>query len=296
MKEGTLAYYVDRHIKENGIIDSPLKGVSFMRSDKHIPRAFFSYNPCIRILAQGRKRGYFAGQEIQYNEGEYLTISLPVSIEHETFGTKEKPVLGIIIDIDLDMLNELIGKAKKDMIESDMAIKNPSNTSCAPARNLQPIALDKCMHCAVLRLLHSFESKEKTRVMGNHFIKEILYNALCGKDGAKLHDLVKYSQQAASIAKALNYVHEHINHRFSIEGLAHKANMSVSVFHRSFKEIMGDSPLNHIKKIRLTKARAMVKQEDLAINVVAKSIGYENPSQFSREYKQLFGISPKGER
>ena len=80
--------------------------------------------------------------------------------------------------------------------------------------------------------------------------------------------------------------------KLDVEQLANTARMSASAFHRAFKEITSDSPMQYLKKVRLTKARDLMVQENMKAYIAADKVGYESSSQFSREFKRYFGQSP----
>lgn len=125
--------------------------------------------------------------------------------------------------------------------------------------------------------------------------QEIYYRLLSGQQGDKLRQLVTNGSHTHRIAQAIDWLKLHLDEPVVIADLASRCGMSVSGFHQHFKEITQLSPLQYQKNLRLMEARRLVKMNDLQISQIAMQVGYESPSQFSREYKRLFGISPNSD-
>ncbi len=121
----------------------------------------------------------------------------------------------------------------------------------------------------------------------------ILYRALCGTQAPVLYSLAMYNSGTFSkVAQVLKIMQSDYAEKLDVEQLADMAHMSTSAFHRAFKNITSDSPMQYLKKIRLTKARDFMMQESMKSYIAADRVGYESPSQFSREFKRYFGQSP----
>lgn len=123
-------------------------------------------------------------------------------------------------------------------------------------------------------------------------MREIQYRALCGTQAPVLYSLAMHSGTFSRVAHALRIMQSDFSAKLDVEQLANSARMSASVFHRAFKEITSDSPMQYIKKVRLTKAKNLIIQEKMKAYIAADKVGYESPSQFSREFKRYFGQSP----
>src|SRR5687768_15998861 len=104
--------------------------------------------------------------------------------------------------------------------------------------------------------------------------------------------MVERNSQAAQINAALQWVHAHYAEPFSVARLADDVAMSVSAFHHQFKALTGSSPVQYLKPVRLHKARVLIVNEGIGAAIAASAVGYESPSQFSREFKRFFGASP----
>lgn len=148
------------------------------------------------------------------------------------------------------------------------------------------------MRDATARLVQCLRSASEAQILGPGIVREILYRALCGTQAPVLYALALHSGTFSQVARVLKVMQSDYAEKMDVEQLAQTAHLSVSAFHRAFKEITSDSPLQYLKKIRLTKARDLMLQESVKANIAADQVGYESASQFSREFKRYFGQSP----
>ena len=269
----------------DGFSRSNLPSVRFFKAEQSIPRCPLVYDPGICIVAQGKKIGYLGGKSFPYDANNYLVTSVTMPFECETFATPEEPVLGIYIEIDLPLLHELIAQLGEN---HPSASRGDSAVPCA----IGPAVLEPEMSEAVARLLKCLQSKTESRILGPGLLREILYRTLGGQQAPVLYALASHNGHFARVARALKLIQNDYAENLDVESLAQQANMSTSAFHRAFKEVTADSPLQYLKKIRLSKARDFIVQQGMKAYVAADKVGYESASQFSREFKRYFGQSP----
>jgi len=272
-------------ITDGGSSESRLKGVRFFKSTYPIPRKPIVYDPGICIVAQGHKIGYLGGQKFQYDADHYLVSSVTMPFECETFASPEDPLLGLYIDIDMSQLHDLIGRLG---LQPELG----NNADRGLPRGLGPAVLDEDMAEAINRLLKCLQSDTESQILGPGLVREILYRALCGAQAPVLYSLAMHSGTFSQVAYALKVMQSDYAAKLDVEQLAGKARMSASAFHRAFKEITSDSPMQYLKKVRLTKAKNFIVQENMKAYIAADRVGYESSSQFSREFKRYFGQSP----
>jgi AraC-like DNA-binding protein len=263
---------------------SLLPGVQFMRATQYRPRAPVVYEPGIFIIVQGRKRGFLGEQVYTYDQHNYLVTSVPLPLECETQATPEQPLLGVAVNIDLGGLAELL-------LEMDEHLPDSS----ASPRGIYATPLDAELGGAVIRLLEALREPVDARILGPQIVREITYRVLCGEQGGALRALATRHSHSGRIGKVLRHVHSHYSTPLDVETLAEEASMSVSAFHHHFKAVTSSSPLQYVKTIRLHQARLLMVHEGLNASVAAQRVGYESPSQFSREFKRLFGSNPSTE-
>jgi len=264
-----------------GFSDSMLEGVRFMRSTQRIPRRPVVYEPGIVIIAQGRKRGYLGGRIYTYDAKNYLVLSVPLPFECETEGTPDKPLLGLSVSVDPATVAELL-------MEMDDVPLQP----VAAPRAIYATPLNDGLCDAATRLLESLRSRSDARILGPQIVREITYRVLRGEQGGALRAVAARHSHFGQIHKALRRIHTDYSGAIDIETLASESGMSVSAFHHNFKAVTSSSPLQYLKTIRLHKARMLMVNEGLGAGSAAGRVGYESPSQFSREFKRLFGSTP----
>ena len=272
-------------LADGGASESRLKGVRFFKETQHIPRRPMVYDPGICIVVQGHKIGYLGGQKFQYDASNYLVTSVTMPFECETFASLEEPLLGLYIDIDIGQLNDLIGRLG---LQAEIG----SISEKGLPRGIGPAVMDEDMADATTRLIKCLQSEAESQILGPGLVREILYRALFGTQAQVLYSLAMHSGAFSQVARALKLMQNDYAEKFDVERLASMARMSPSAFHRAFKEITSDSPMQYLKKVRLTKARDLIVQENIKAYIAADQVGYESPSQFSREYKRYFGQSP----
>lgn len=269
----------------DGFSETGLPGVRFFASRQAIARAPLVYDPGICIVAQGTKVGYLGGRQFVYDADTYLLVSATLPFECETFASPDDPLLGLYIDIDLPQLNALIDDLGTAALSSDEAEQ-------AMPRVIAPVPLEAEMLDALGRLIRCLGSASERRILGPGLLREIFYRALQGSQAAALYALASHNGHFARVARALQLIQHNYAQHLDVEKLARQANMSSSAFHRAFKQVTDDSPLQYLKKIRLSKARDFIVQQGMKAYVAADQVGYESASQFSREFKRYFGHSP----
>ncbi|HEY3742356.1 MAG TPA: AraC family transcriptional regulator [Bryobacteraceae bacterium] len=271
---------LNRVAHREGIHPSALEGVSLMRVSCPIPRSPVLYEPSIVIVGQGRKRGFLGDQVYVYDAHNYLVLSVPLPFECETEATLGKPLLAVSIKVDLGMLAELLMKMEH------------SPQSVAVPQGIYSTHLDEKLSENAVRLLECLGSPVEARILGPAIVREITYRVLCGEQGGALRAAAALHSRFGQVNRALQRIHTEYAQDLTVEALADRAGMSPSAFHQNFKAVTSTSPLQYLKTIRLHKARMLMVYEGLRAGTAAERVGYESSSQFSREFKRLFGASP----
>jgi transcriptional regulator GlxA family with amidase domain len=157
---------------------------------------------------------------------------------------------------------------------------------------LGPSALDEDMKDAAVKLIKALRSEREARILAPALVREIYYRALCGSQASVLYALARGSNTFAQVARVITMMEGSFSEKLDVQQLADSAHMSVSAFHKAFKDITTESPLQYLKKIRLSRAKDLIVQRNMKAYLAADAVGYESPSQFSREFKRHFGQSP----
>jgi AraC-like DNA-binding protein len=270
----------------DGTRESVLEGVKLLRASCKVSRIPVMYEPCIVIVAQGRKRGYLGDQRFTYDARHYLTLTVPLPFECETEIAEDGPFLALAIRIDLAVLSELM--LKIDPISRPVrAVVTESSVTATE--------IDVELSDAAVRLLECMRSAMDATVLGPQIVREIVYRVLRGRRGGALQSLLEMDGTKRQMHRILHRMHSEYMKRLDVAELAMDARMSVSALHHHFKALTATSPLQYLKTVRLHKARILMVQESLGASVAADRVGYESASQFSREFKRLFGFSPVDE-
>lgn len=264
-----------------GTHPSSIPGVELARVSKSLPRSLMIYQPNIIIVGQGQKRCYLGNQVFTYDAMNYLVLSVPLPMECEATASPEEPLLVVAINVEQVMLGELILEMDDPMPQAGMT-----------PRGVKTTPMSDELSSAVIRLLECIKSPQDARMLGRQTVREIVYRVLCGEQGGPLRALASRDDHFTRIARVLKYIHTEYAQPLSAEDLAKRSGMSVSIFHHHFKLVTANSPLQYLKRIRLDRARVLMAHDGYNANTAARAVGYESPSQFSREFKRLFGVSP----
>jgi AraC-like DNA-binding protein len=262
-------------------LTASIEGLHLFRIEHSFPRSPYSYNSEIIILAQGEKQAYLGNEVYTYDAAHYLVLPVPLPIDCEGRAKSGKPILGLRITVDPIEVGEIL----LDMDDSQ------EETQSLP-KGIYGAPMNEAMYDATLRLLQAIADPLDRKVLAPMIRREIIYRVLQGEKGEVLQALARGSKRFFQIAKILQKIHESYSKDFDIEKLARELDMSGSTFHSSFKAVTDTSPLQYIKNVRLHKARTLMIQDGLNANLAAIRVGYESSSQFSREYKRLFGVTP----
>ncbi|MGL4726970.1 MAG: AraC family transcriptional regulator [Scandinavium sp.] len=240
------------------------------------------YQPGIVFLFSGHKIGHINERVFRYDANEYLLLTVPLPFECETFATPEVPLAGLRLNVDILQLQELLMDIGEDeLFQPSMA-----------ASGINSATLSDDILCAAERLLEVMERPLDARILGKQIIREMLYHVLMGPRGGALLALVSRQTHFSLISRVLKRIESQYTENLSVDQLAAEANMSVSAFHHNFKSVTSTSPLQYLKTYRLHKARMMMVHDGLKASTAAMKVGYESASQFSREFKRYFGLTP----
>lgn len=261
---------------------SALDDVKLMRANGPVPRTPVLYEPCICILVQGRKRGYLGDTVFSFDARHYLVMSVPLPFAAETEATEDEPLLGLMIRIDRTTLADLLVATGAD------------NQQYAPA-TIMTTPLDARVEASVLRLLEALVCPTEARVLGPGLVREICYHVLMGEQGGAMRAALTSQGHFGKIARALRRIHADYQADVNVASLALEAHMSVPAFHVHFKAVTQCSPIQYIKAARLHQARLLMVRSGVTAASASASVGYESASQFSREFKRMFGRSPVAE-
>jgi AraC-like DNA-binding protein len=264
---------------------TPLPSVRILRSDRALSRTPVLYDPGMVIVCQGRKRGYFGDQLYLYDERHYLAVSVPVPFSMETDATPDRPLLALYLHLDFALAADVAAQ-----IDRVGATQNEQ-----PPQSMMSTPMDDAMQISVLRFLEAMHDPLEAAVLGPAMLRELYFRVLSGAQGSSMREALAARGQFGRIGKSLRLIHTRYAQPIGVTELADAAGMSVPSFHSHFKAITQVSPMQYVKATRLHQARLLMVRQDLTAEAASHAVGYTSPSQFSREFKRLFGLTPAAE-
>ncbi len=270
---------------EEGYNLTALSSVRILRSNRALSRTPVLYDPGIVIVCQGRKRGYFGDQLYLYDEHHYLAVSVPVPFSMETDATQERPLLALYLHLDFTLAAELA--VQIDRAGAKEHVQAPQSMMSTP--------MDDAMQASVLRFLEAMHAPLEAAVLGPGLLRELYFRVLTGAQGSSMREALAMRGQFGRIGRSLRLIHAGYAQPLDVMQLAEEAGMSIPSFHCHFKAITQVSPMQYVKSTRLHQARLLMVREDLTAEAASYAVGYTSASQFSREFKRLFGLTPAAE-
>ena len=277
---------------QEGFTASALEYVHFMRSERPMQRTPVMYEPCICIIVQGRKRAYLGDAMFVYDARQYLVVSAPLPFEADTEATPDHPMLGIHLGIQQSLAAELALAVQE--AQAGVKADAPTKLVGAPAF-MYATTVDNTLAETVLRLLQALASPLEAKILAPAIVREIYFRILMGEQGAAMRAALGQGSHFQKITRALRMIHEGLSNKLDVDSLAHESGMSVPAFHLHFKQVTSTTPIQYIKAMRLHKARLLMIRSGMNAYTASNTVGYESSSQFSREFKRLFGRSPLDE-
>ena len=235
------------------------------------------YEPVLCLILQGEKQVAIGERTLSFGPGECLLVShgLPVCSR-----ITKAPYLALVLDVDVASIREFSDEVADSALDDECA-------RAAQVHQADPGLLD-----ALGRYLALADSPVDAKVLGALTSKEIHYRLLAAPFGGMLRTLIRHDSNASAIARAIGYIRDDIRSPIVIPDLARRVGMSASSFHKHFKTITSTTPLQYQKELRLLEARRLLKTGGAVVTAAAYYVGYESPSQFSREYARKFGVPP----
>jgi AraC-like DNA-binding protein len=277
-----LAERVGRFVRKEGVIDLP-GGLRLLCASSPTELGHGVSFPAFCLVAQGSKEVLLGDDLYRYDANNYLitAASLPIA-SRITEASEQRPYVGVVLGLD----PALVGSV---MVEAGHPA--PGEKAAVRAFDVSPLETD--LLDAVLRLVRLLDAPAaEARFLRPLVTREIVFRLLEGEQSGRLQQIAVLGGHAHRIAGALERLREEFARPLRIEDVAREAGMSVSGFHHHFKAVTAMSPLQFQKRMRLQEARRLMLGEDLDAGSASRRVGYGDASQFSREYKRLFGAPP----
>lgn len=273
-----------QHAKIEGIGDTAIPDLKVIKSSVVTDKIPNVYKPSLCIILQGSKDVILGEDIYSYSPGEFIvtTVDLPVSGSIKG-ASKKNPYYCLMLEFDSSMIFDVL----KDF-------STPSARSNAKRGIFVGEVGDELME-AFVRLMKCLNRPADIKVLSPMIIREIIYRLLTSKYGEAVQQLGVVGSQVQRIAKIIDSIKTDFAKTLRMESLAQDSGMSLASFHKYFKEVTSMSPLQYQKQIRLQEARRILMDGDQDAATVSFEVGYESPSQFSREYARMFGLPPKAD-
>ncbi len=234
------------------------------------------------MIVQGRKQVLLEGEVYRYAPPEFLAVSVDLPLVGQVLeASSERPYLCLQIAVDLQQLRELLAQ-----------IPGRAPRYGGKERGVFVGTLDSPTLDALLRFARLLDAPQDIPVLAPMVVREICYRVLTSGDGDAFAQIATAGSHVQKVALAIERLRADITRPISIEGLAETVNMSESSLYQHFKAVTAMSPLQYLKRLRLTTARQIMLSEVVSAASAAYRVGYESPSQFSREYTRMFGAPP----
>jgi AraC-like DNA-binding protein len=278
-----LSKMIEGHTGQDGIHLTAIPSLFFSRYSYDTGPNYGVNKPSLCIVVQGLKEVLLSQERYQYGPADYLLASVKLPITGQvTEATSEVPYLALKLEFTPSEILEVLR-------EFQMGVDKKENTK----RGMHVSKIEPSLLDAVTRLARLLDTPKDIKVLAPLITKEIIYRVLQGEYGGMLKQIAIEGSSANQISDVIEHIMNNYEKSFKIEELAEIANMSVSSLHRHFKEITAMSPIQFQKQLRLQVVRSLLLSESADAADVAFRVGYESPSQFSREYSRMFGLPPK---
>lgn len=240
-------------------------------------------SPALGLIAQGSKRIIVGDDIYVYDPMHYLVTSVDLPVCGQVcVKSEDEPYLGVRLELALDEIGDLIGDEKL-----------PAKANAPASRGMYVNRIAMPVLEPVLRLLRLLDTPEDVPIVAPLIKREIMYRLLVNGEGARLRQIALQDSHTQRITKAISALRMNYAQSLRVEDMARAVHMSVSSFHHHFKAVTAMSPLQYQKWLRLNEARRLMLNEHFDAASAAFEVGYESPSQFSREYSRLFGAPPR---
>lgn len=270
--------------QEPGYFDTPIKGFKISKREEPTEFKKCFYTPLVILLLQGSKQTIFGDREFTFGAGQYMVCSVDIPLMSRIKNaTKENPCIGLVVELDSYLISQLITEMNTTYS------KYSENSTCFAGTDA-----DESLINAFIRLTELLDQHEdRQKILAPMIIKEIHYLLLSGSFGNMIKAANTKGNQYNQIADAINLLKENYKEKINMDELAKSLNLAPSSFYRNFKKVTTISPLQYQKQLKLYEAQRLMLSGEHNAESASYIVGYESPTQFSREYKKMFGNPPK---
>lgn len=275
---------LDLAFKEDGILESGIEGFGFFRSSQTSEFTTAIYEPSLCIAVQGAKAVGFGDELFSYSPTTYLlsSVHMPLRVRIQEAST-ERPYYAVMLKFSMEQIFETIKDMENNGVKSSGKPERGLYFGDMNLRLLEPIA----------RLVRLLDSPKDIPILAPLIKKEILYIVMQGKGGDFIRQYIIDGSATQRVVEAITKIKDGFREKLNFENIAKSIGMSESSLYHNFKKVTAMTPLEFQKSLRLREAKQMLLNQSVDASEVAFAVGYESPSQFSREYSRMFGLPPK---
>lgn len=278
-----LVHAIGSRVCVPGDYPMPIPGLGFYRREQPATPVVCMVEPSIVLVAQGEKQLWVGGEGYPYDTARFLVTSLDIPANSEVLvASPTRPCLGLTFKLDLRILAELIAQGEL-----------PPTRERAVMKGVGIGVVTGAMLASFARLVELLDEPESIPVLAPLIQREIHYRLLQSDQAGRLRQICSVDGQGYRIARAIDWLKLNYDVSLRVDELAARVQMSAATFHHHFRQLTAMSPLQYQKWLRLNEARRLMLNEHQDVSSAAFKVGYESPSQFSREYSRLFGVPPK---
>jgi AraC-like DNA-binding protein len=267
------------HADGNGLAATPVPGLTTVRATAPSDLVYAISRPLVCLVVQGSKCVTLGTQDFAFAAGDSLLITADVpTVSQITRASVAAPYLSLVLELDPTLIADLAAVMK-----------------ATPAPDAKPVRVDPTeteVADAALRLIRLLDRPAAVPVLQRQLVREMHYWLLAGRHGAAIRNLAWPGGHAQRVARAVAILRAEYARPLRVERLASEAGMSASSFHHHFRAVTSLSPLQFQKHLRLIEAKRLMLSEGISAGSAAFTVGYESVSQFTREYRRMFGAPP----
>ncbi|WP_435140208.1 AraC family transcriptional regulator [Pseudopelagicola sp. nBUS_19] len=242
------------------------------------------YEPIMCLVLRGAKEAYLDGRIVRYSAGDTLIVSHAMPVESAIIeASPNEPYTALALRLDMAMARSIFDEI------GDFE-------DCGTNYSLSAASSEGALIDAVHRLFQLSKDTLEAKALAPLVLREIHFRLLRAKHGGMLRQLLRHGSLENRISRVISTMRDNFRTTIPIADLASECGMSLSAFHEHFRAVTSTTPLQYQKELRLLEARRLLVAENLSVASAAFEVGYESPTQFSREYSRKFGISPRKQK
>ncbi|WP_460135828.1 AraC family transcriptional regulator [Pseudomonas sp. S1_E04] len=278
-----LVQAIESRLSTPGDWPMPIPGLGFYRREQPATPVVCMVEPSVVLVVQGEKQLWVGGEGYAYDTSRFLLTSLDIPANSQVLvASPGRPCLGLTFKLDLRILAELIAQSEL-----------PPTRERSVMKGVGIGTVTEGLLASFARLVALLDEPEAIAILAPLIQREVHYRLLMSDQAGRLRQICAVDGQGYRIAKAIDWLKLNYNAALRVDELAARVQMSAATFHHHFRQLTAMSPLQYQKWLRLNEARRLMLNEHQDVSSAAFKVGYESPSQFSREYSRLFGVPPK---